>query len=64
MFTIYSLIFSRASAKAERDLSTLSGVFLCVELVDPPDPSHTSLETGNFLISSLDLGSPTQFNLE
>ena len=38
------IIFSRASAKAEHDLSSLAGVFLCVELGDPPDPSHISLE--------------------
>ena len=31
-------VFSHASAKAERDLCNLSGVFLCVELGDPhPD---------------------------
>ena len=30
------LLFSRVSAKAERDLSNLYGVFLCVELGDPP----------------------------
>ena len=29
-------LFSRASAKAERDLSSLYSVFLCVELGDPP----------------------------
>ena len=29
-------IFSCASAKAERSLSSLYGVFLCVELGDPP----------------------------
>ena len=32
------LLFSRASAKADLELSSLSGVFLCVELGDP----HTS----------------------
>ena len=30
------LIFKRASAKAERDLSNLYGLFLYVELGDPP----------------------------
>ena len=30
------VVFSRASAKAERDLSSLYGVFLYVELGDPP----------------------------
>ena len=55
-------IFSRASAKAERDLPSLSCVLLCVELgIRLPNPSHT---LWNFLISSPDLGSPTQFNLE
>ena len=31
-----SSIFSRASAKAERDLFSLYGMFLYVELGDPP----------------------------
>ena len=57
-------IFSHASAKAECNLSSLSGMFLCVDL----DPSHTPtvnfISTGNFLILSPDLGSPTQINLE
>ena len=35
----HGFIFSRASAKAERDLSNLYGVFLCVELGDPPPPT-------------------------
>ena len=30
------ILFSRASAKAERDLSSLYGMFLYVELGDPP----------------------------
>ena len=30
-------IFSRISAKAERDLSSLYGMFLYVELGDPPN---------------------------
>ena len=32
----FRYIFSCASAKAERSLSSLYGVFLCVELGDPP----------------------------
>ena len=35
------LLFSRSSAKAERELSCLSGVFLCVELGDPPHTPAT-----------------------
>ena len=35
-------IFSCASAKAERSLSSLYGVFLCVELGDPPPPARIS----------------------
>ena len=64
---VYEIIFSRAPAKAERDLSSLPGVFLCVELGDPPTLPHppgNGISTGNFLISSLDLDSPTQFSLE
>ena len=35
---VYEIIFSRAPAKAERNLSSLPGVFLCVELGDPRIP--------------------------
>ena len=38
MFLCTTIIFSCASAKAERSLSSLYGVFLCVELGDPPTP--------------------------
>ena len=41
---VYVFIISRTSAKAERDLSSQSGLFLCVELGNPLDPSHTPLE--------------------
>ena len=62
-----SWLFSRASAKAERDLSNLSGVFLCVELGDPPQrkfhrciPScYNSLTKGNFDDCRFDLTKKT-----
>ena len=41
-----SWIFSRASAKAEHDLSSLSGMFLCVELGDPPHPLEMAYPLG------------------
>ena len=53
-------IFRCASAKAEHDLSNLSGMFLYVELGDPPG---NGIFTGNSLISSLDLDSPQKFSL-
>ena len=70
-------VISRASAKAERDLSSLYGMFLFVERgITPPMPpsriqltSHTpspgnGISTGNSLISSLDLDSPQKFCLD
>ena len=38
----FRYIFSCASAKAERSLSSLYGVFLYVELGDPPPPTKIS----------------------
>ena len=63
---VSDFIFNRASTKAECDLSSLSGVFLCRigGPPNPPTPPGNGISTGNFLISSPDLGSPTQFNLE
>ena len=57
------IIFSRTSAKAERDLTNLSCVFLYVDLFWPP-PAENVISTRNFLISSPDLVSAPKFTLE
>ena len=49
MYTLLELfsnltIFSHASAKAGYDLSSLSGMFLCVELGTPQTPPTPPLE--------------------
>ena len=38
--SLKSAIVSCTSAKAERSLSSLYGMFLCVELGDPPPPGQ------------------------
>ena len=57
------IIFSRTSAKAERDLTNLSCVFLYVDLFWSP-PAENVISTRNFLISSPDLVSAPKFTLE
>ena len=50
-------------AFAECDLRNLSSVCMCVGLFKTPHPKN-GISTGNFLMSSLDLGSRPKFNLE
>ena len=57
--------FSCASAKAERSLSSLSCVYVCICRPNKgTPPAGNGFSTGNSLISSLDLDSPQKFNLE
>ena len=63
MYLYLNSIFSRASAKAECHLSNLSYVCMCVDQNKAPPP-RSGIFTRNFLISSLDLGSPPKSILE
>ena len=58
----WATIFSYASAKAERSLSSLSCV--CVYVDQNKAPPGNGISTGNSLISSLDLDSPQKFILD
>ena len=57
-------VFNCASAKAERDLSSLSSVCMCVDLFKTPPPPEMAFLLGYSLISSPDLDSPQKINLE
>ena len=61
LFLLY--IFSRASAKADRGLSSLSCVWMYVDQNQGPPPGNC-ISTGNSLISSPDLDSPQKFILD
>ena len=63
MCSLYvSLLFSCASAKAERSLSSLSCVCVYVDQ-NKGTPPGIGISTGNSLISSQDLDSPQKVNL-
>ena len=61
---IISYVFSCASAKAERSLSSLSCLWMYVDQNKGTPSSGNGISTGNSLISSLDLDSPQKINLE
>ena len=56
-------VFSHASAKAERGLSSMSCVWMYVDQ-NQGTPPRNGISTGNSLISSLDLDSPQKFILD